>query len=59
MTEKNENKKDPYLSDQIITYMGNKRKLLNYIGNAVDEIKISLKKDNLSIGDGFLRIRHR
>ena len=53
MTEKNENKKDAYLTDQIITYMGNKRKLLNHIGNAVDEIKISLKKDNLSIGDGF------
>lgn len=53
MTEKNENKKDAYLTDQIITYMGNKRKLLNHIGNAIDEIKTSLKKDNLIIGDGF------
>lgn len=43
---------DKYLSNQIITYMGNKRKLLNKIGEIIDMIE---KKENkkLSIGDGF------
>lgn len=43
---------DPYLTTQIITYMGNKRKLLHKI----KEIVVSLEnKENrkLSIGDGF------
>ena len=43
---------DPYLTTQIITYMGNKRKLLYKI----KEIVVSLEnKENrkLSIGDGF------
>lgn len=42
-----------YLTKQIITYMGNKRKLLSNINTVVDEIQDILKKDNLIIGDGF------
>ena len=30
---------DEFLKSQIITYMGNKRKLLSIIGDAVDEVK--------------------
>ena len=43
---------EPYLTSQIITYMGNKRKLLNAIQNIVDTIE---KKEGrlLSFGDGF------
>ena len=43
---------DNFLSKQIITYMGNKRKLLNKIREIIDMIE---KKENkkLSIGDGF------
>ena len=41
-----------YLKDQIITYMGNKRKLLTNIETEVDKIKKKLNKD-LTIGDGF------
>ena len=42
-----------FLTSQIITYMGNKRKLLPYIEDSVDKIREILKKDKLSIGDGF------
>ena len=41
-----------YLTTQIITYMGNKRKLLSKI----EEIIVSLEKENgrkLTMGDGF------
>lgn len=46
-----------YTSSQIITYMGNKRKLLPYIEAEIDEIikkhKESRDFNQLSIGDGF------
>lgn len=42
-----------YLSEQIITYIGNKRALLNFIGTALDYIKADLKKDKLDIVDIF------
>ena len=42
-----------FLKEQIITYMGNKRKLLNIISDELDEIKKAMKKDNIKIGDGF------
>ena len=45
--------KQPFLSDQIITYMGNKRKLLGKIGDAVDRIGINFESSSLRIGDGF------
>jgi adenine-specific DNA-methyltransferase len=42
-----------YLSSQIITYIGNKRKLLSFIEQPLNEVKNRLKKDKLSTFDGF------
>ncbi len=45
-----------YLKSQIITYLGNKRKLLNKIEEEIDNILIELKKDGkkvIKMGDGF------
>lgn len=44
---------EEYLTEQIITYIGNKRALLNFIGTAVDIVKKELKKDKLDIVDIF------
>ena len=45
---------DPrYLSEQIITCIGNKRALLTFIGTAVDMVKKELGKDKLVIADMF------
>ena len=44
---------DEYLRNQIITYMGNKRKLLSQIEVVIDEIQGELGKNALTIGDGF------
>ena len=52
MTEKNE-KVPEYLTSQIITYMGNKRKVLPHIEKLLLLIKGKLGKDKLNIGDGF------
>jgi adenine-specific DNA-methyltransferase len=45
--------RNKYLTEQIITYMGNKRKILPYIENALLDIRDDLKVDWLSCGDGF------
>jgi adenine-specific DNA-methyltransferase len=42
-----------YLKDQIITYMGNKRKLIDIIEKELEEIKKKENKEKLKIGDGF------
>jgi adenine-specific DNA-methyltransferase len=42
-----------YLKDQLITYLGNKRSLLNFIDNVVNLVKEELKKEKLIIVDGF------
>jgi adenine-specific DNA-methyltransferase len=42
-----------YLKSQIITYMGNKRKVLPHIEELLLVIKSKLGKDKLKIGDGF------
>jgi len=42
-----------YLSSQIITYIGNKRKLLSFIEQPLNEVKKELNKDKISILDGF------
>lgn len=42
-----------YLTEQIITYIGNKRALLNFIEIAVKEVKNDLRKDFLDIVDIF------
>lgn len=42
-----------YLSEQLITYLGNKRSLLDFIETAIDIVKSDLKKDRLVIADLF------
>ncbi len=45
---------DPdYLTKQLITYIGNKRALLDFIGHGVREIQAKLGKEKLSIFDIF------
>tara|TARA_B110000967_G_C18897089_1_gene571523 strand:+ start:3936 stop:5060 length:1125 start_codon:yes stop_codon:yes gene_type:complete len=46
-------KQNEYFTSQIITYMGNKRKLLTNIESVLDNIKIKLNKKTISVGDGF------
>ena len=42
-----------YLNSQIITYLGNKRKVIQYIETIIIDIKNKLKKDKLVCMDGF------
>jgi len=42
-----------YLTKQLISYIGNKRKLLDFIGEALGIIKKDLNKNKLNILDGF------
>lgn len=42
-----------YMTTQIITYMGNKRKLIPIIESVLSEIQEELKTPSLKIGDGF------
>lgn len=52
--QSNLNSENPaYLSEQIITYIGNKRALLPFIGGAIAEIKSNLKKDKITFADVF------
>ena len=44
---------EAYLTEQIITYIGNKRSLLSFIGTAVSAVKEKLGKDKLDIVDMF------
>ena len=45
---------DPaFLREQIITYLGNKRNLLGFIGKALHNVKSTLHRDKLSIFDVF------
>lgn len=44
---------DPFLTSQIITYMGNKRKLLPTVRSIIESIQEKEGKSNLTIGDGF------
>ena len=45
--------KDEYLQKQIITYMGNKRKLLPNIESILKDVCVKLGKDTLRSGDAF------
>jgi len=47
-TEKNE-----YLTQQLITYIGNKRALLNFIGEGVRKVQKKLQKNKLKMFDVF------
>ena len=42
-----------YTSTQIITYMGNKRKLLPFIDEVLNTIQKEMGKTKLNVGDGF------
>ena len=44
---------EEFLTTQIITYLGNKRSLLNFIGEAVEIVCNNLNKDKLDIVDLF------
>lgn len=46
-------KSDPYLRTQIITYMGNKRKIIKHIDDAIAIVKEELGVQEISTGDGF------
>jgi len=47
------NYKDKFLTSHLITYIGNKRRLLSFIDNAIYDIKKELGKNKISIFDGF------
>lgn len=42
-----------YLTEQLITYIGNKRKLLSFIEKGIDYVKSNLNKEKLIMLDGF------
>jgi len=42
-----------FLTEQIITYIGNKRSLLNFITKGIEEVQIQLNKNKLDIFDVF------
>lgn len=42
-----------YLTEQIITYIGNKRTLLDFIGSALKKVKAELGKEKLTVFDVF------
>ena len=44
---------DAYLTSQILTYLGNKRSLLRFIGDGVDVVKRDLSKDKITFFDAF------
>ena len=49
----NELESDSFLKDQIITYIGNKRTLLSFIGQGIAYVKQRLGKKRLIMFDGF------
>ncbi|MBM3250479.1 MAG: DNA modification methylase [Candidatus Omnitrophica bacterium] len=44
---------DPYFTEQLITYIGNKRSLLPFINKGIEEVKKDLSRSKLVIIDGF------
>jgi len=44
---------DDFVFQPMLTYIGNKRKLVHYINHITSCIKLTLKKDKLNIFDGF------
>ncbi len=53
MTEETERENPSYLTEQLITYLGNKRALLAFIGNGLSRVKERLNSEKLSIFDLF------
>ncbi|MCL2244111.1 MAG: DNA adenine methylase [Treponema sp.] len=52
-TDTVKNEKKEYLTQQLITYIGNKRSLLNFINNGIITVKQKLNKNKLKIFDVF------
>ena len=52
-TEGDLRENDDYLTRQIVTYIGNKRSLLDFIGKGIQIVQKRLKKDKLDIFDVF------
>lgn len=48
-----ENETPGYLTEQLITYIGNKRSLLGFIGSAVETVRTRLGKEKITIADLF------
>ena len=45
---------DPrFLTEQIVTYLGNKRSLLHFLGTGLEQVKKRLGKERLKAGDLF------
>ncbi len=44
---------DPHLSEQVITYLGNKRALLRFIDSGLNRVRRRLGKEHLSVYDVF------
>ena len=58
MTRKKiEYENEEFLTNQIITYIGNKRSLLEFIGEAIELIKNKEKKGKIKYCRYFLRVR--
>ena len=53
MFEEDYGENPKYLTEQIITYIGNKRSLLPFISEAVRHVKMELSKDKISFLDMF------
>lgn len=53
MSKRNMHDDEAFLTEQIITYIGNKRALLDFIGVAIEKIKKDCHKDKLNIVDIF------
>ena len=49
----NKNEKNDYLTKQLITYIGNKRALLGFIGDGVKQVQKKLNKEKLKMFDVF------
>jgi len=45
--------KKEYLTQQLITYIGNKRALLDFIGGGIEKVRKKLRKDKLKMFDVF------
>lgn len=45
--------KDDYYTSHLITYLGNKRKLLPFINDAINRVKTDLGKETITAFDGF------
>ena len=52
-TDKTVREKEEYLTRQLITYIGNKRALLGFIGNGIRKVQKKLNKNKIKTFDVF------